>query len=230
MTEHAAASIVLADDHAVVRDGVRMLLEAVPGWQVVAECGDADAASRLVRDLRPDILVLDLLMPGRSSLDVLTELRHAHAGTRVVVLTMSDDPAIARAALAAGCAAFVLKESSATELVEAIRRALSGVSYLDPTIGALVVGTRAPATERALTPREIDVLRLIALGNTNAEIAEALSLSVRTVETHRSRILAKTGTKTRAQLVAYALGAGLLDGPLRAQHHPALPTRHEVRP
>jgi len=202
--------IVLADDHAVVRAGIRLLLDAVPGWTVVAECADADAAVREVREQRPDVLVLDLAMPGRPSLEAIRELRRDATGTRVVVLTMSAEPPLAREALAAGAAAYVLKEAADTELFEAIRRAAAGGAYLDPAIGALVAAAPQPSS-RGLSERERDVLRLIALGNTNTEIAAALSLSVRTVETHRSHIITKTGSKTRAQLVAYALRAGLLD-------------------
>jgi two-component system response regulator NreC len=222
-----ALSIVVADDHGVVRAGVRMLLEAVPGWDVVAECGDADTAARVVHERHPDVLVLDLMMPGRSSMEVLTELHRTEPDTHVVMLTMSEDPAIARTAMASGCAAYVLKESSDTELVEAIRRAIAGASYLDPTIGAAVASGRDASTASKLTERELDVLRLIALGNTNVEIARALTLSVRTVETHRARIQSKTGSKTRAELVAYAVGAGLLDPLLRAQRTP-VPSPHEV--
>jgi two-component system response regulator NreC len=203
--------IALADDHAVVRSGIRMLLEAVPGWTVVAERGDADGAIREVRDTRPDVLVLDLAMPGRRSLDALAELRSAAPDTRVVILTMTAEPALAREALVAGAAAYVLKEAADSELVEAIRRVATGGAYLDPAIGALVAAAPRQTTPHHLSERELDVLRLIALGNTNTEIAAALSLSVRTVETHRSHIVTKTGSKTRAQLVEYALRAGLLD-------------------
>jgi two-component system, NarL family, response regulator NreC len=210
--------IVLADDHAVVRAGIRLLLDAVPGWTVVAECGDADAAVRAAREQRADVLVLDLAMPGRSSLDALEELRSVARGTCVVILTMTAEPALARQALAAGAAAYVLKEAADTELIEAIRRAAAGGAYLDPAIGALVATAPRSSTAQSLSERERDVLRLIALGNTNTEIAAAFSLSVRTVETHRSHIIAKTGAKTRAQLVAYALRVGLLDAAL---HPPA---------
>jgi two-component system, NarL family, response regulator NreC len=209
--------IVLADDHVVVRAGIRLLLDAVPGWTVVAECGDADAAVREVRERRPDVLVLDLAMPGRSSLDALRELRRDAASTRVVILTMTAEPAPAREALTAGAAAYVLKDAADTELLEAIRRAAAGGAYLDPAIGALVAAPQ-PATLHKLSERERDVLRLIALGNTNSEIAATLSLSVRTVETHRSHIIAKTGARTRAQLVTCALGAGLLNSAARAGH------------
>jgi len=204
--------IVLADDHVVVRAGIRLILNAVPGWEVVAECGDAETASRQVRGHHPDVLVLDLTMPGRPSLEVLAELQRSAPQTRVVILTMDADASIARRALAGGASAYVLKEAAESALVEAIRRVAAGGSYLDPALGALVAAAPPRPVEHPLSDRELDVLRLIALGNTNREIADALCLSVRTVETHRSHIVTKTGRKTRAELVTYARGAGLLDG------------------
>ena len=212
---HDALRIVLADDHAVVRAGIRMLLESVPGWDVVAECGDADTALRQVREHHSDVLVLDLTMPGRPSLSILPELQRSAPAARVVVLTMEADPSMARAALAAGASGYVLKEAAATELVEAIRLAAAGGAYLDPALGALVAATPRVAPPHSLSGRELEVLRLIALGNTNSEIADTLCLSVRTVETHRSHVLTKTGRRTRAQLVTYALRAGLLDREFR---------------
>jgi two-component system response regulator NreC len=210
--------IVLADDHPIVRAGIRMLLEAEPGWEVVAESADADAAARQVRGHKPDVLVLDLAMPGRRSLDVVPQIRRDTPDTSVVILTMEADPAFARKALSAGAAGYVLKEAADSELVEAIRRAAAGRSYLDPTLGAVLAAAPPQADGIAddLTDRELEVLRLIALGNTNAEIAAELCLSVRTVESHRGHIQAKTGQSTRAELVAYALAAGLLD---QYRHH-----------
>ena len=205
--------IVLTDDHPVVRAGIRMLLESQPGWEVVAESGDAETAARQVRGHKPDVLVLDLAMPGRPSLDVLPQVRRDTPGTSVVVLTREADPELARAALGAGAAAYVLKEAADGELVDAIKRAAAGGAYLDPTLGAVLAATPPEPHGVAddLTERELEVLRLIALGNTNSEIAETLCLSVRTVESHRGHIQAKTGRSTRAELVAYALEAGLLD-------------------
>lgn len=208
--------IVLADDHVVVRAGLRLIIEGVEGWEVIAECGDAETAARLVRQHHPDVLVLDLVMPGRRPLEVVPELRRSSPDTRVVILTMEADPVIARRALASGAAAYVLKEAADAALVDAIRTCAAGGTYLDPGLGALVA--TAPAGTRAdtLSERELEVLRLIALGETNTEIAQALSLSVRTVETHRSHILKKTRCETRAQLVAYALRSGVLDRDIRA--------------
>jgi two-component system response regulator NreC len=197
--------IVLADDHAVVRAGVRRILEEVPGWSVVAECGDTDAAVAAVRAQRADVLVLDLAMPGRPSLAVLQDLPDTH----VVVLTMEADPAMGRRALAAGAAGYVLKEAADTELVAAVRCAAAGGAYLDPSLGAALAAAPEPARE--LSAREAEVLRLIALGNTNTEAAELLGLSVRTVETHRGHILDKTGCRSRAELVLHAIETGLLD-------------------
>jgi two-component system response regulator NreC len=204
--------IVLADDHAVVRTGLRMILESQPGWQVVAEAGDADAALDAVRDLDPAVLVLDLNMPGRSSLDALAELRERCPRTRTVMLTMEADPAIAQQALAAGAAAYALKEAADSELVQAVRTVAGGGSYLDPSLGAALAAPGSGARSIAhLSPRELDVLRLIALGHTNAEVAELLGLSLRTVESHRAHIQRKTQRTTRAELVDLALRAGLLD-------------------
>jgi len=201
--------LVLADDHRLVRAGLRVLLESVPGWRVVAEAGDGDAALLQVLDHRPDILVLDLAMPGRPSLGLLPELARRAPATRVVVVTMQSDPALARTALAAGAAGYVLKEAADAELEQAIRAVAHGGSYLDPSLGALVAA--CPEDEHhGLSAREVEVLRLIALGHTNAEIATALCLSVRTVESHRSHILEKTGCRTRAQLVQFALGEDLV--------------------
>jgi two-component system response regulator NreC len=204
--------IVLTDDHPVVRAGIRMLLESQPGWEVVAESADAETAARQLRGHKPDVLVLDLVMPGRPTLDVLPQIRRDTPGTSVVILTMEADPAMARELLAAGAAAYVLKEAADDELVEAIRRAAAGGSYLDPTLGARIALTppESPAVTDDLTERELEVLHLIALGYTNSEIAAELCLSVRTVESHRGHIQAKTGRSTRAELVAYALDAGLL--------------------
>jgi two-component system response regulator NreC len=208
--------IVLADDHRVIRSGLRLLLEHQPGWKVVAEAGDADAAVAAVGELDPDVLVLDLVMPGRPSLAALEELRRRSPRTRVVILTMEADPAIARRAMAAGAAAYALKEAADSELVQAITAVASGGSYLDPSLGAAIA---APLPEdravEKLSAREREVLRLIALGNTNAGIADQLALSLRTVESHRAHIQAKTGRSSRAELVDLALSAGLLDAERR---------------
>lgn len=201
--------IVLADDHAVVRSGLRMLLEAEPGFEVVAEAGDVDAARRYVRGHRPAVLVLDLNMPGGSSVEAIPELRLEAPDTHIVVLTMQDEPAFARLALAAGATGYVLKKDAGGELVEAVRRAAVGETYLNPTLGARIAREPPPGPPDDLSPREVEVLRLIAFGHTNGEIAQTLFLSVRTVETHRAHIQQKLRVSTRAELVRYAIRRGL---------------------
>jgi two-component system, NarL family, response regulator NreC len=206
-------TIVLADDHLVVRSGLRMVLERAGGFEVVSEAGDADSALRTVLGHKPAILVLDLNMPGElTSLDAIPRVREVSPATRVVVLTMQDDPQFARRALRAGAAGYVLKEAADDELVEAVRCVAEGGTYLNPRLGAMLAA--APPEPSGppddLTEREVEVLRLIALGNTNAEIAEQLYLSVRTVESHRAHIQQKLGRSTRAELVRYALDHGFV--------------------
>jgi two-component system response regulator NreC len=218
MPEEVTLTIVIADDHAVVRSGLRRVLEENGAWQVVAEAGDAESARRYVHGHHPDILVLDLNMPGElTSLDLIPQLSEEEPGTRIVVLTMNDEPAFIRGALGAGAAAYVLKEAADTELVEAVTRAAAGESYLNPRLGAKLAA--APAQPEgppdSLTTREAEILGLIALGHTNAEIAEKLFLSVRTVETHRTHIQRKTSRSTRAELVEYALTHDLVKLPQR---------------
>lgn len=206
-------SIVLADDHSVVRSGLRMLLEAESDIEVVAEAGDVEAAKRYVLGHKPTVLVLDLTMPGGSSLDAIPDVADASPGTSVVVLTMQEDPAFAREALRAGARGYVLKQAAGAELVQAIRTAATGGTWLNPELGArMAVAPATPAGPPGdLTEREVDVLRLIALGHTNNEIAEQLFLSVRTVETHRAHIQQKLGLSTRAELVRYALDHDLIE-------------------
>jgi two-component system response regulator NreC len=205
--------IVLADDHRVVRSGLRLLLQGEDGMRVVGEAGDADAALRLVEARRPDVLVLDLNMPGSPTLTAIPRIRQACERTHVVVLTMQDDPAFAREALQAGASAYVLKESADEELVSAVRAAAQGRTYLNPELGARLAAAPPPEAGPPgdLTEREAEILRLIALGHTNVEIAQQLYLSVRTVESHRAHVQQKLGRSTRADLVRYALDHGLVD-------------------
>ena len=204
--------IVIADDHAVVRSGLRMLLDSEPGLEVVAEAGDVDSARRYVRGHHPGVLVLDLNMPGHSSLEAIPGLREEFPETQIVVLTMQDDPAFAREAMRAGALGYVLKEAADAELVEAVRSAADGRTYLHPQLGArLAAEPERDGPRSELSDREIEVLRLIALGHTNSEIAEQLFLSVRTVESHRAHIQQKLGLSTRAELVKYALENKLLE-------------------
>ncbi len=207
-------TIVVADDHHVVRSGLRLLLEVEDEFTVVAEAADADAALRTVLGHKPAVLVLDLNMPGDvTSLDAIPLVREKSPDTSVVVLTMQEDPSFARAALQAGARGYVLKDSANTELVEAVRRAASGGTYLAPKLGAALAATPAtpPGPPDDLTPRELEVLHLIALGHTNAEIGTQLYLSIRTVESHRAHIQQKLRRSTRAELVRYALDHGLLE-------------------
>jgi two-component system, NarL family, response regulator NreC len=206
----ALIRIVLADDHSVVRSGLRMLLDNESGFEVVAEASDVDGARRCVRGHHPSVLVLDLNMPGGSSLEAIPVIRDESPDTQIVVLTMQQEPAFAREALGAGALGYVLKEAADDELVEAVRRAAAGESYLNPRLGARIASEPPPGPPDDLSQREVDVLRLIALGHTNAEIAERLFLSVRTVETHRSHIQQKLRLSTRAELVGYALQRGLI--------------------
>jgi two-component system response regulator NreC len=202
--------IVLADDHQVVRSGLRMLLDAERDFEVVAEAGDVESARRSVRGHQPRVLVLDLNMPGTSSLEAIPVIREESPATQIVVLTMQREPAFAREALSAGALGYVLKEAADEELIEAVRCAAAGSRYLNPALGARIASEPPPGPPDNLSKREVDVLRLIALGHTNAEIAERLFLSVRTVETHRAHIQQKLGLSTRAELVAYVIGHGLI--------------------
>ena len=201
--------VVIADDHAVVRAGLKLLLDAEEGMTVVAEAGEIDETRRRVTAYKPDVLVLDLNMPGRPSLPAIPELA---AITAIVVLTMQDDPAFAREALQNGAKGYVLKEAADAELVEAVRAAAEGRTYLNPGLGARIAAAppQPSGPPDGLTEREVGILRLIALGHTNAEIAEQLYLSVRTVESHRAHIQRKLGRTTRAELVQYALSKGFV--------------------
>ena len=205
-----AIRIVLADDHAVVRSALRMLLDAEPDLEVVAEAGDVDGAIRYVRGHRPDVLILDLNMPGRPSLEALPDIAEASPDTSVVVLTMQNEPAFAREAMQAGVRGYILKEAADAELVKAVHLAAEGQTYLQPDLGArLAAETNAPKDD--LSQRELEILRYIALGHTNVEIAEQLFISVRTVESHRAHIQQKLRVSKRSELVRYALEHGMLD-------------------
>ena len=206
-------TVVLADDHEVVRHGIRMVLEAEPDIEVVAEAGDAETAARYTLGHKPSVLVLDLNMPGKPSIEMIPKVGETSPATKVVVLTMQAEPAFARQALQAGASGYVIKHSAAGELVEAIRAAVAGETYINPRLGARLAAEPAapegPPDE--LTRREVEVLGLLAQGYTNPEIAEQLVLSVRTVETHRANIQRKTTLTTRAQLVAYAIEHDLVE-------------------
>jgi len=203
--------IVLADDHTVVRSGLQLLLDSEPDFEVVAQAGDVDGARRYVRGHHPTVLVLDLNMAGELSIESIPQIRAESPDTQIVVLTMQTEAAFAREALAAGALGYVLKDAAERELVEAVRNAAAGESYLNPRLGARIAAEPPPGPPDDLSQREVEVLTLIARGHTNAEIAEQLYLSVRTVETHRSHIQQKLRLTTRSELVGYALERGLVN-------------------
>jgi two-component system, NarL family, response regulator NreC len=211
----SAIRVSLCDDHALVRAGLRRLLEAVPDVTVVSEAATADEAVEQACASQPDVLLLDVVMPGRSGIEVLQELGEVAPQTKVLVLSMQDDPAYVRQAFAAGADGYMLKEAAESELVSAIRDVADGHPYLHPLLGARLADaeplTKSCAHNKALSDRERDVLHLLALGHTNKEIAKLLFISVRTAETHRARIMEKLGLHSRAELVRYALAAGMLE-------------------
>ncbi|MDX6584013.1 MAG: two-component system, NarL family, response regulator NreC [Solirubrobacterales bacterium] len=206
-------TVVIADDHELVRDGIRMVLEAEADIEVVAQAGDAEAGARYVLGHKPTILVLDLSMPGRPSLELMPQIIESSPSTSVIVVTMQNEPAFARQAFRAGAKGFVIKQSAADELIAAVRAVLAGQTYINPSLGArMAAEPEAPdGPPDDLTPRETEVLGLLALGYMNPEIADQLVLSVRTVETHRANIQRKTGISTRAELIAYAIENDLVE-------------------
>lgn len=204
-------SIVIADDHAVIRSGLRLLLDSEDDLEVVGEAGDVEETVRKVKAYKPTVLLLDLHMPGGPSLQAMPEILEASPDTHVVILTMQDSTSFVREALRAGALGYVTKEAADEELVNAVRLAADGQPYLHPVLGArLATEPQQEGPPDDLTEREVEVLRLIALGHTNSEIASQLYLSVRTVESHRAHIQQKLRLSTRAELVAYALQHGLV--------------------
>ena len=206
---------IVVDDHAVVRSGIKLLLDREDDIEVVGEAGSAKDAVFRARALKPDVILLDVVMPGESGIDVLPNLLKESPETKVLVLSMQDDPSYVREAFAAGATGYVLKEAADEEVVAAVREIANGGRYVHPALGARMVAAEAEAraAEEAdpLSEREREVLRLLALGHTNQEIAKMLYISVRTAETHRAHIMQKLGLSTRAELVRYALSQGLLE-------------------
>jgi DNA-binding NarL/FixJ family response regulator len=200
--------LLLADDHAILRAGLRMLLEAQPDMVVVAEAADGEEAVRRAHGTRPDVAVIDLTMPGLSGVETLQRLRQELPATRLLVLTMHDDPAYARVAQAAGATGHVVKDSDSGELLAAIRAVHRGHPFV--RTGEERAPAPPAAAGTALSPRERQVLGLLARGHTNREIAARLSLSVKTIETHRARLGDKLGLHSRADLVRLAIDLGLM--------------------
>jgi two-component system response regulator NreC len=209
--------VLIVDDHAVVRAGLKLVLEAAEGIEPVGEAGSARDAIFEARSLKPEVILLDVLMPDQSGLDVIPTLLKENPDTKILVLSMQDDPHYVREALGAGASGYVLKEAADNEVVAAIREVASGGRYVHPELGARLVDAetqeRRRAEEDPLSERESEVLRLLALGHTNQEIAKQLYISVRTAETHRAHIMQKLRLSSRAELVRYALAEGLLDSP-----------------
>jgi two-component system response regulator NreC len=212
-------SIVLGDDHPVVRKGLRAILEGEPDLEVVAEAGDGLQTVRLVERLKPDVLLVDLMMPGMNGLEVARQVTTRSPGTRIVLLSMHATEGYVMEALRSGAAGYVLKDASADDLVQAIRTVVSGRRYLSPVLSERAVDTYAqkaieagPATHEMLTGREREVLQLVAEGHTSSEIGARLGLSPRTVETHRASLMRKLGLRTQTDLIRYALRHAILPG------------------
>jgi two-component system response regulator NreC len=210
-------TIVLADDHHIVRQGLRRLLEDEPDFQVVGDTGDGLEALQLVERLQPDVLVVDLVMPGLSGLEVTRQVNQRSPRTRVVILSMYANEAYVLEALKNGASGYVLKESSGVDLVRAVREALAGRRYLSPPLSEHAIEAYLEKVDtgpldpyETLTAREREVLHLAAEGHTNNQIAERLSISPRTVETHRANLMRKLGLNNHAELIRYALGRGIL--------------------
>jgi DNA-binding NarL/FixJ family response regulator len=210
----ASIRVLVVDDHAVVRAGMRLLLEGQPDIHVVGEAANGTAAVAADRSLEADVVLMDLVMPGAGGIEATRELLAARPGAKVLILSMLDDATYVREAFTAGATGYVLKEAADSELVDAVRHVAAGERHVDPALGARLVAGEAEERSRVerdpLSDREREVLRLLALGHTNHEIAHLLSISIRTAETHRAHIMQKLRVSTRAELVRYALGTGLL--------------------
>ncbi|MGH9650855.1 MAG: response regulator [Terriglobales bacterium] len=203
--------VLLADDHAVVRAGLRVIINGESDMEVVGEVGDAQEVVVRARELQPDVAVLDLSMPGGGGMRALPHIAEASAGTRVIVLTMHDDPAYVRSVLAAGGWGYVLKHSADVDVVRAVRSVHRGRRFVDATLAASVLDDITPQEKPPqLSRRELTVLRYLAQGHSYQVIAEKLCLSVKTVESYRARIAQKLGFRKRAEIVRYALMTGLL--------------------
>jgi two-component system response regulator NreC len=209
--------ILIADDHGVLRAGLRALLNAEPNLQVVGEATDGQETLQLAKELIPDVILLDVSMPGLGGLEVTRQLKAALPDTHVLILTVHEDEHLLREAIHIGAAGYITKRAIDSELINAIRAVSRGDLYVHPAMTRALLNGQSPSTPtqtkpvEPLTPREIEVLRLIAQGYTNRKAAEVLVISVRTVETHRANIMAKLGLGGRVELVRYAMEHGLLE-------------------
>jgi DNA-binding NarL/FixJ family response regulator len=207
--------VLIVDDHAVVRTGLRRILDAEKDMQTVGEAPSAERALYEALELKPDVVLLDVVMPGKSGIEAMPALLKALPDTKVLVLSMQDDPRYVREAFEAGASGYVLKEAADTEVVDAVRAVANGDRYVHPALGARLIAAESEERKRAasdpLSEREREVLRLLALGHTNQEIAAQLYISVRTAETHRAHIMRKLGLASRAELVRYALDNGMIE-------------------
>ena len=207
--------VLVVDDHAVVRSGLRRVLDADAGIETVGEAADAERAVFEAIETNPDVVLLDVMMPGKTGIEGMPALQQAVPGVKVLVLSMQDDPRYVREAFDAGASGYVLKEAADTEVVAAVKAVAAGERYVHPTLGAKLVAADAEERRRAerdpLSEREREVLRLLTLGHTNQEIASMLYISVRTAETHRAHIMQKLQLRSRAELVRYAIAEGLID-------------------
>ena len=206
--------VVIVDDHAILRAGLRRVLEAEPDIEVVGEAPSADRAVFEAISGQPDVVLMDVMMPGKTGIEGMPAVLQAVPTAKVLVLSMQDDPRYVREAFAAGAAGYVLKEAADSEVVGAVRAVAAGERYVHPALGARLIAAEAEEQRRAeqdpLSEREREVLRLLALGHTNQEIAQTLYISVRTAETHRAHIMQKLRLTSRAELVRYALAEGML--------------------
>ena len=207
--------VLVVDDHAIVRSGLRRVLDAEPDIETVSEAENADRAVFEAMEHKPDIVLMDVVMPGKSGIEGLPALLQAVPTVQVLILSMQDDPRYVREAFEAGASGYVLKEAADTEVITAVRAVAAGERYVHPALGARLLAAEVEERKRAeadpLSEREREVLRLLALGHTNQEIAKLLYISVRTAETLRAHIMQKLRLSSRAELVRYALAEGLLD-------------------
>lgn len=209
------ATILLADDHQIVRQGLNALLRTEPDLSVIAETGDGLEAVRLVQSLEPEVLVVDLVLPGLDGLEVTRQVKHQRPDTQIVVLSMHGSEAYIVKAFRNGASAYVLKKSSVEDLVQAVRCVLQGKQFLSPSLPQVPIGDQQVVNTiedryETLTTREREIMQLIAEGYTSPQIADRLFISSRTVDTHRANLMAKLGLRNQAELVRYALQRGLI--------------------